>query len=76
LGTLNGHEDQVKALVVGEEWLLSGGDDGKVLEWALPDPMATAAQIDRQLGSWMEYPNNWIWDMQVCRNPRPSTTQG
>jgi hypothetical protein len=41
-----GHTGDVYAIVVGSERLVSGGDDGKVLEWALPNPEALVEEAD------------------------------
>jgi hypothetical protein len=68
---LKGHPGEVSALVVGEECLLSGGSGGKVFEWALPDPRASAKEAGPRTVLWLNdsqvtEERCWITCMQVC----------
>jgi hypothetical protein len=53
LPPLKGHPGNVGALVVGAECLLSGGTGGRVFEWALPDPKASAQEAGPQGVLWL-----------------------
>jgi hypothetical protein len=43
---LVGHTGDVYAIVVGQERLVSGGDNGTLLEWALPNPQAVVEEME------------------------------
>lgn len=69
-----GHQGDVYALVVGNERLVSGGDDGKVLEWALPNPQAIQEEAEPLASLTLAHTGEYrrttqITCMQVCRPP-------
>jgi hypothetical protein len=71
----------VTALVLGEECLVSTGYDGKVFQWALPDPKAIVEEADPPPTLWLssletEGRTAGITCMQVCRISHLTTVHG
>ncbi len=69
---LDGHDEPVSTIAFTQEgsWMVSGGQDGAVLLWAMADPMNVSPPVE------MGHFDDVIWDVDITTDGRLAVTAG